>query len=1264
MASKKLPTRGEPLAGTSKVAVLSARHELIMTQASAAVMASMILERVRSKQLAMLAAKTDMTGRDDGQSAPQQGMPLRPYHSFAVKIRLDTRTGLMCRFDELDPINNNVLQIEDLPSLGKRRRRVRNILLAVKYPVIEELSGEKGLVNVGFVLPFDSNSIRKLTRNEAEKITRIASIVRELLKQRSTLDAESFANLYNNTREQLDMHANDAYLGQIVPKTAVEFLSDLDRKTTICGKLLLSVEGDGLRNPMDFDPIVRDWLDVPQVIDLRIGDPDFYPLKVETAAAPAIDAEPPVVNSARLVDKILRRLGKPDTAGVLNDPSVEVDLNELHERISSSSNRVEELLKLKETGVMLGQKEPIINKEEYDAFIDIVVDGDKPNLLQAVLDALEFGPLLEQTREVYNYEILEFVLGQLIDEVPKEWRTDRSAKMDFDMCAQISAEITKMSKTLKKLGFNGTCTIPEMLTLLQAQSKLFNTSSALTAEVAKTGEQPAPLDEKSGKKKAKNELRDTSHLTTHKAPPEARSTTAAAGSILQGSGSKSENADSGYGSASNHHINSVTSGRSTYGDHSISGNESAKYVPTMPAGNIRQNIITASAEIVAQNAEHVYWHNKKFHMSTMLTNPQTVKAQAKSARKVESFDRFVTRAGAPQPTYIKYTTPQVKDVMDTSLLEAVGTAAGVDCKKFVGRIQATIRCSRKYAEEVTCLLSQYVSRFNNSSLYTLAYTELMMLEDCEREGIEPVFGVPVENAIVTINMAADQAQAAAQGDITKEAMGSGRIFLNAEGLNQKDFSCMKLIASGPSIISTGPNCAHIHIGSTIQGVGGVKWAIYDDRPVVINDAMERVTSADMAAFLAKLQSQMKDTDAMASGFTQAACLLNGKVKRLSYNGENIIRYITSTLEIGQINLPQASGHNFLWRVIEIEPLYPNSAVFEEEALTLRGLSLRVLNYAGVVVAAALSLGVSGFLHYVNITGYDLNCSVLPAPNENMLGNFMRELVEAKGLHAAPMLIIACGFICQFSHMSISPLAFAGRHWNNNLNGVRALAFDELDLWCGVWARHVPYLLDPLAVAFMLKKWPDIYLIMAPEVKFDVSLEINMLGPQHLRCWAATSGSSEYNSICAGKSPYVQVVYGGMVINALRQHFLPDEDWVVHFRVYKAYGKAVEHVYDTVAFQPEFDEDFGIIRIGTLLTYSWDTNAVLAPTLRADIGPSIFNAMSACAFHNLTSAGLYLPYVQTSDPLVSNVAGIASLVGGNEYLGFAGLNTAASYSSEN
>ncbi|UHK03177.1 MAG: hypothetical protein FuToV7_gp1 [Hangzhou totivirus 7] len=1261
MASNKLPVRGEPLAGASKAAYRNAKQELMMTRASAVVMASLILDKVRSKQLALKTAGTK-SGVATVSTSLSSAPPLKAYGSFAANIRLDTRTGLLCKFSEADPVNNNILQIEDLPSLPLKKRRIRNILLVVKYPIVEELSNEKGLINVGFVLQAQSNSIRKLTRMEADRVLRIASIVKDLLKQKEILDRESFSALYEHARDQLDIYADEASLGQVVPSDAAEFETDVSRRTTICGKFMLSVEGDGLRNPTEFDPIVRDWLELPQTIDLSVGDPDFYPIRTDEALQ-AVDAPAPVVNRAGLIDHILWRSGRPNTAGVVKPGPIEVDLNELHQKLSSSSNRVEELLKLEETQNMLGNREPVITKDEYVKFIEILTDTTHKNLLEALFSALEMTSLLEQTREVYNYEQLVFVMGQIVKGVPKDWRINKIDRMDFETCVKIEKELFKMSNTLKKLGFADTCTRNEMLSMLRSQSKLFND---LEVKLTPGDELVAvpPFDVKGGIKKAKQEAKATSDLATLRAPEESRTRMTSAGTYGAGVAEKGGSKDSGYGSVHSHHSNSLSSGRSTYGDHSISGNESVKYVPTMPAGNIRQNVISAAAEIVAQNAEHVYWHDKKFKMSTVLTNPQTVKAQAKSTRKVDHFDRFVTRAGMPQPTYIKFTAPQVKDTMDTSLLEAVGTAAGVDCKKFVGRIQATIRCSRKYAEEVTCLLSQYVSRFNNSSLYAIAYVQLMMLEDMEREGIEAVFGVPVENAIVTINMAADQAHAAVQGDVTKEAMGSGRVFLNAEGLTQKDFSCMKLISSGPSVVSTGPNSAHVHIGSTISGVGGVKWAVYDDRPVVINEAIERVTSADMAAFLTKLQSQMKDTDAMACGFTQATCLINGKVMKMSYNGENIIRYVMSTLEIGQINMPQPSGHNFLWRVIEIEPLYPNSSVFEEEAKTLRGLSLRLLNYAGVVVASSVSLGVSGFLHYVNISGYDLNCSVLPAPNENMLGNFVRELVEARGQHAAPLLVIACGFICQFSNMSISPLSFAGRHWNNNLNGVRSLLFDELDLWCGVWKRHIPYLLDPLATAFMLKRWPDIYLVMAPEVKFDVSLEINMLGPQHLRCWSATSGCSEYNSTCAGSNPYTQVPYGGMVINALRQHYDPGNDWVVHFRVYKCYGKAVEHVYDTVDFQPEYDPDFGIIKIGTLLTYTWDTNAVLAPTLRADIGEGIFSAMSACAFHNLTSAGLYLPYVQTSDPLISNVGGIATLVGGNEYLGFAGLNTASSFSAEN
>lgn len=730
------------------------------------------------------------------------------------------------------------------------------------------------------------------------------------------------------------------------------------------------------------------------------------------------------------------------------------------------------------------------------------------------------------------------------------------------------------------------------------------------------------------------------------------------------SGAASKVAASSHGGDSGYR--SVSSGdsfnkSSSYGDNCIVGQRSTKYVPTVPSPDIAQNIIGNTVAMVTTNRSNVYYENFEMKFSVWLSNPQVVRNQAKSVCKQDSFPRFYGRDIVVKNTRAVLTQAKPIDVMPLEVLDPVLQNNTPNVRMFSSMFMGSLRTTRAVAEKLTPSLLDHRERYNNSTLYCVGSMQMMMLADMEEEGFEPVFGQIPEGSFVTIEFNCENNQSNEVADATIRAMAEKRIFLNAKDLTAKDMQCAKLISAGPSAIRTHENNEVHHIGSSIQIVKCVRWAFYSDEPINVPNAIGRVTSANMQSFLSKVQMQCGDQDAYVSGFIQACCIINGKVHKEQYMGFPNSRFYMSTLEVVEINLPHANGHNFLWRIIRLEPARPNNSAFKNEVESLIGTAIGVLNRASVLIAGTVSLGISTFLNYVNITGFDLNSCVLPVQNANNLSRIMHELVTAVNGIAAPLFGIASGFISQFSSLTINPLVWNNRDWCNGLNSISSMLYDEESLWEGVWNTYIPYLIDPLAMAFIITSWPDVWGILAPNVTFELTTEINMLGPQELRMWDAFLGSKGYEDIGKSKEPFKCESYGIMVLNGLRQHFNVQNDWELTNQIYVQAGNRFYKVCNTDNFQPEYDEDFGIVRIGTLITYSWHLQRSIIPALTpANIGDGLFNILANAKFMEMTSAGIYLPNTQVGEVLATGIYTSSTIQGLGIYqIGTAGSSSARS-----
>lgn len=703
---------------------------------------------------------------------------------------------------------------------------------------------------------------------------------------------------------------------------------------------------------------------------------------------------------------------------------------------------------------------------------------------------------------------------------------------------------------------------------------------------------------------------------------------------------------------------------SSYGENCIKGQRSVIYVPKINSADMAQNIITFGTDFISSNMEHIWFEDGAFQFMNWLNNPLYIVDQAVHVNKQDSFQRLYPRDKVLVNTNIVFSQPLTDDIMPISLLDSLISGNVVDSRKIAGQIGTQLRCKRRYSELLAPLLDRFTERFSLVAVYTIGYILMFMLADLEEQEIDPVFGDIPENSIKVYNFAIDENDIPAAAMDLEESLADGRIFMSVRDLNTVDSSVMKLITAGPSVIGVDNFVDYAHVGSSIRAAGCAQWAIFSDREFNLPNNVGRVNSAHVNSFLAKLTSRYGDKDAAVAGMINASCILNGKIKELNRYDMPINRFIMSTLEIGQINLPRASGHNWMWKELRIEPARSNAPYFTAEYESIRNSNAAVLNRVSVITALYVSLGISTFLDHMNITGRDISDAVLPPENNNNLIRIIEDASRMKNGLGAPILTVGSSFSTQFSDIIINPRVWNGRHWCDQFNNIRQIGYDINDLWGGIWDEYIPYLFEPLAASFLLSAWPSVWGILAPEVTFEVTQEVNMLGPQEMRLWDATLGSKNYETNAIGKTPWVKEGYGQMIINAFRQQFGVLNPWEINQQIYMGVGNKFIKSGDTDAYQPEYDEDFGIIKIGTLLTWRWSIMRNIVPSLRpAVIGDRLFHTMAHAHFNNMNSAGIYLNAPQSGFAVNTGIFNEAG-IGGMDYYSAAGSSSSRISRSEN
>lgn len=222
-----------------------------------------------------------------------------------------------------------------------------------------------------------------------------------------------------------------------------------------------------------------------------------------------------------------------------------------------------------------------------------------------------------------------------------------------------------------------------------------------------------------------------------------------------------------------------------------------------------------------------------------------------------------------------------------------------------------------------------------------------------------------------------------------------------------------------------------------------------------------------------------------AGFIRASCYFN-RWRPYAHGGNN--QAFVSTLEWRFTEWPAPLFSNSLLmtlRRISI-PDFPWAAA---ELRCLMTSSPRNVLDVSVWVAAAVCLSVSSTLSTFSITGGDLSSVHTEAEDwrRQRLPMYLLQLARRANSPSPAILQIAAGLREQMGLPSLGVDAFMMYTWNTGFNDTLGV-LNARNGWAVHYARAIPYLVDPLAMLWMVQEYMDVWYIPRAPLTYRIKNE--------------------------------------------------------------------------------------------------------------------------------------------------------------------------------
>lgn len=638
------------------------------------------------------------------------------------------------------------------------------------------------------------------------------------------------------------------------------------------------------------------------------------------------------------------------------------------------------------------------------------------------------------------------------------------------------------------------------------------------------------------------------------------------------------------------------------------------------------------------------------------------------------FPRVLSADPPTLATTIHFGASKILDVMDIADAGPLVMNGCVNCKTVASHIRDVYRFGRALSENIASYFKDGLQRHDNSSIWVILTLMEVKLYSAQRMNNLPhVQAAPAAGGITLVNVAAPQAKEDAATAAVIDGICRNKIFLYYKAMTEADFRVIQALTVGVQAFEYGANVPSPHLRPFTTP--GVQFVIWNDDPMDPLPVNHVVTADDVRSTARRMATLMNEKTAYVRGYTRGMTIANGMVIKEQIPGpiaqEPIYRqrYFTSGLETTTITLPRPMGHNFLWRVLNLEQPPESEANFNDEynLLASEGCSMR--QQIGAGVSALFSLGMSTALHVWNISGRELNnWAGYGTGLNNSSYPLINDLFHQAGNSPGTVISsIACGLAAQITSCAINPTCFPSADFCSD--GANLGPLYHYTGWEHVWPHSIPYMARPESMSWMFNKWAHVWCITSPGVKFDFTRDIISAGPVNLQSIKFAAGESKYRDVAKSASPFVYVPYGQLALNVIRQHFRFAGHPLIEYQRIIAGNRntAIEDglIENVEHFQPKYENEVYQTVPGTMLTYDWHLNVVLAPQIgRKALGNGLWGVLSRSDKIDSALAGIFLDGHRDGVEIPMGIPDIMDLVRGFGPRGAVNIDAGAEAAPEN
>lgn len=316
-----------------------------------------------------------------------------------------------------------------------------------------------------------------------------------------------------------------------------------------------------------------------------------------------------------------------------------------------------------------------------------------------------------------------------------------------------------------------------------------------------------------------------------------------------------------------------------------------------------------------------------------------------------------------------------------------------------------------------------------------------------------------------------------------------------------------------------------------------------------------------------------------------------------YNQQNVVvrAFIeTSTLECGGTTIPVFVQSNFIWWVLNLDRTSDWANKLEMPELdVLRNLPDNLDINIGMVIAMFMSVGVSSWLHKMNITGR-LMARVYHAPGPiPMLARVWNDYTNQPDDDIQPIYSAMVSGIMQMTNMIIKPEVFWTAQWShrdhvgiNNNNHA--------------WGRfpYVPYPINPLSLGNILTNLFDIWgvVIYGASANFNAELVVYATGQEG--GLYPYLGDSKLQNAASTQTPWYNQPYSSLVINYVTSAREPAVNIPLSFITWGESQTGLQPIRNFLpaGYPVPVLDDLFMYPIGEIITYDWLSQTIRAPVI--------------------------------------------------------------------